>query len=186
MVKFARWAFEKFKDAEDKLGTQMRAVGEVMSIADSFGLAFFKAEQAAQQLLPIDGTVLITVAEKDRSMVDVAKQFRELGFKIIATQSTHQFLTSKDITSESILKMHEGRPNIVDAIMNGSIKLIINTPSGKLSQYDDSYIRKAAINYKAPYITTLAAAIATARGISAYKQGNPVVKSLQNYHTDIE
>jgi len=186
-VKESVFPFNMFPEVDPLLGPEMRSTGEVLGIADSFGLAFFKAEQAAQQLLPMDGTVLITVAEKDRSVaVDVAKQFRELGFKIIATQGTHQFLTSRGITSESILKMHEGRPNIVDAIMNGSIKLIINTPSGKLSQYDDSYIRKAAINYKVPYITTLAAAIATARGISAYRLGNPVVKSLQNYHTDIK
>lgn len=186
-VKESVFPFNMFPEVDPLLGPEMRSTGEVLGIADSFGLAFFKAEQAAQQLLPTDGTVLITVAEKDRSaVVDVAKQFRELGFKIIATRGTHQFLTSRDITSESILKRHEGRPNIIDAIMNGNIKLIINTPSGKLSQYDDSYIRKAAINYKVPYITTLAAAIATARGISAYRQGNPVVKSLQSYHTDIK
>jgi len=186
-VKESVFPFNMFPEVDPLLGPEMRSTGEVLGIADSFGLAFFKAEQAAQQLLPTDGTVLITVAEKDRSAVfNVAKQFRELGFKIVATQGTHQFLKSRDITSESILKMHEGRPNIVDAIMNGNIKLIINTPSGKLSQYDDSYIRKAAINYKVPYITTLAAAIATARGISAYKQGNSVLKSLQSYHTDIK
>jgi len=186
-VKESVFPFNMFPEVDPLLGPEMRSTGEVLGIADSFGLAFFKAEQAAQQLLPTDGTVLITVAEKDRSAVfNVAKQFRELGFKIIATQGTHQFLKSRDITSELILKMHEGRPNIIDAIMNGNIKLIINTPSGKSSQYDDSYIRKAAINYKVPYITTLAAAIATARGISAYRQGNSVLKSLQSYHTDIK
>jgi len=110
----------------------------------------------------------------------------ELGFKIKATQGTHQFLTGRGIKSDSILKMHEGRPNIVDAIMNGEIQLVINTPSGKLSQYDDSYIRKTAIKYKVPYITTLAAAAATAKGIAAYRQGKTGVKALQSYHADIK
>ena len=116
----------------------------------------------------------------------VILQFMQLGFIIIATQGTHQFLSSHGINSKSILKMHEGRPNITDAIMNGNIQLIINTPSGKLSQYDDSYIRKAAIKYKIPYITTLAAAVATVKGISAYRQGESAVKSLQSYHRDIK
>ena len=109
----------------------------------------------------------------------------ELGFKIKATQGTNQFLAGKGITSEPVLKMYEGRPNIVDSIMNGEIHLVINTPSGKLSQYDDSYIRKAAIKYKVPYITTLAAAIAAAKGIAMYQLTKPKVKALQSYHADI-
>ena len=130
---------------------------------------------------------LITVAEKDRAAVaDVAKQFNSLGFKIRTTQGTHQFLADHGIESELILKMHEGRPNIVDAITNGEIQLVINTPSGKLSQYDDSYIRKSAIKYKVPYITTLAAASATAKGIHAFRHGKFGVKSLQSYHADIK
>jgi len=185
-VKESVFPFNMFPEVDPLLGPEMRSTGEVLGIADSFGLAFFKAEQAAQQLLPTDGTVLITVAEKDRPAVaDVARQFMELGFRIIATQGTHQFLADQGIASESILKMHEGRPNITDAIMNGIVQLVINTPSGKLSQHDDSYIRKTAIKYKVPYITTLAAAMATARGISVHRQGKSVVKSLQSYHTDI-
>jgi carbamoyl-phosphate synthase large subunit len=185
-VKESVFPFNMFPEVDPLLGPEMRSTGEVLGIADSFGLAFFKAEQAAQQLLPTEGVVLITVAEKDKStVIDVARQFMKLGFKIIATQGTHHFLTCQGIASESILKMHEGRPNITDAIMNGNIQLVINTPSGKLSQYDDSYIRKAAIKYKVPYITTLAAAMATARGISAHRQGKSVVKSLQSYHADI-
>ncbi|MFC2046908.1 carbamoyl-phosphate synthase large subunit, partial [Chloroflexota bacterium] len=185
-VKESVFPFNMFSEVDPLLGPEMRSTGEVLGIGDSFGLAFFKAEQAAQQLLPTDGTVLITVAEKARSAVtDVARQFTQLGFRIVATQGTHQFLSSYGIVSESILKMHEGRPNIMDAIMNRNIQLVINTPSGKLSQYDDSYIRKAAIKYKVPYITTLAAAVATVRGISAYGQGKSAVKSLQSYHDDI-
>jgi carbamoyl-phosphate synthase large subunit len=186
-VKEAVFPFNMFPEVDPVLGPEMRSTGEVLGIADSFGLAFFKAEEAAQQLLPTDGTALITVSTKDRPAVtDVAKQFAELGFKIRATQGTHQFLASRGIKSDLILKMHEGRPNIVDAIKNGEIQLVINTPSGKLSQYDDSYIRKAAIQYKVPYITTLAAATAAAKGIAAYRQGKSGVKALQSYHADIK
>jgi len=185
-VKEAVFPFNMFPEVDPTLGPEMRSTGEVLGIADSFGLAFFKAQEAAQQLLPNNGTVLITVSAEDRPAVfEVAKQFTELGFKIRATAGTHQFLASQGIESESILKMHEGRPNIVDAIKNGEIQLVINTPSGKLSQHDDSYIRKAAIQYKVPYITTLAAGTAAAKGIAAYHQGKTGVKSLQSYHADI-
>jgi carbamoyl-phosphate synthase large subunit len=164
----------------------MRSTGEVLGIADSFGLAYFKAEEAAQQLLPTEGTVLITVSVKERPAVSaVAEQFTKLGFRIKATRGTHQFLADQGIKSDLILKMHEGRPNIADGIKNGEIQLVINTPSGKLSQYDDSYIRKAAIAYKVPYITTLAAAIAAAKGIAAYRRGKSGVRSLQSYHAGI-
>ena len=186
-VKEAVFPFNMFPEVDPLLGPEMRSTGEVLGIADSFGLAFFKAEEAAQQMLPADGTVLITVSPKDRPAVyDVAEQFAKLGFKIKATQGTHQFLTSQGIKSDLILKMQEGRPNIVDAIMNREINLVINTPSSKLSQHDDSYIRKTAIKYKVPYITTLAAAIAAAKGVMAYWQARPEVKSIQRYHSDIK
>jgi len=156
-VKEAVFPFPMFPETDPILGPEMRSTGEVLGIASSFGLAYFKAEEAAQQLLPVEGTVLITVADNDRQAVlDVARQFAELGFKIRATRGTHHFLAKQGIAAERILKMHEGRPNITDGIMNGEIQLVINTPSGKLSQHDDSYIRKAAIKYKVPYITTLA------------------------------
>ncbi len=184
-VKEAVFPFNMLPEVDPILGPEMRSTGEVLGIADSFGLAFFKAQEAAQQLLPLDGTVLMTVSTNDRPAVsEVAKQFAELGFKIKATQGTRHFLASQSIESELILKMHEGRPNIVDGIMKGEIQLVINTPSGKLSQYDDSYIRKAAIKYKVPYITTLAAAAAAVKGITAYRQGKSGVRSLQSYHVD--
>jgi len=186
-VKEAVFPFNMYPEVDPLLGPEMRSTGEVLGIADSFGLAFFKAEVAAQQLLPLDGTVLMTVSPKDRPAVyEVATQFAKLGFKIKATQGTHEFLTSRGIPSEMILKLHEGRPNIADGITNGEIQLVINTPSGKLSQYDDSYIRKAAIKYKVPYITTLAAATAAAKGITAYRQVKTGVKSLQRYHSEIK
>jgi len=185
-VKEAVFPFNMLPEVDPILGPEMRSTGEVLGIANSFGLAFFKAELAAQQILPEKGTVLITVSPKDRPAVrDAARQFAELGFNIKATQGTNEFLDGQGIKSELILKMHEGRPNIVDAIMNGEIHLVINTPSGKLSQYDDSYIRKAAIKYKVPYITTLAAAMAAAKGIAAHRKAKSGVKSLQRYHADI-
>ena len=185
-VKEAVFPFPMLPEVDPILGPEMRSTGEVLGIANSFGLAFYKAEIAAQQLLPAEGTVLITVSPEDRPAVfESAKQFAELGFTIKATQGTGQFLTSRGIKSDLILKIYEGRPNIVDGIKNGEIQLIINTPSGKLSQYDDSYIRKTAIKYKVPYITTLAAATAAAKGIAAYRQTKPEVKSLQSYHQDI-
>ncbi|MBL7165830.1 MAG: carbamoyl-phosphate synthase large subunit [Dehalococcoidales bacterium] len=183
-VKEAVFPFNMFPEVDPVLGPEMRSTGEVLGIADSFGLAFFKAEEAAKQLLPTEGTVLITVSEKERpSVTEVARSFADLGFKIKATRGTRQFLAGEGIESELILKMHEGRPNIADGIMNGEINLVINTPVGKLSQYDDSYIRKTAIKYKVPYITTLAAATAAAKGIAAYRRGGSGVRSLQDYHS---
>jgi len=185
-VKEAVFPFNMFPEVDPLLGPEMRSTGEVLGMADSFGLAFYKAQEGAQQLLPSEGSVLITVSEKERpAVLEVAREFDKLGFKIKSTIGTHTFLSEHDIQSELILKMHEGRPNIVDGIKNKEIQLVINTPSGKLSKHDDSYIRKAAIKYKVPYITTLAAALAAARGVAAYRQGKDSVKSLQDYHAGI-
>ncbi len=185
-VKESVFPFNMFPDVDPLLRPEMQSTGEVLGIANSFGLAFWKAQEAVASL-PTDGTVLITVADDDRPAVgEVARQFADLGFKIKATTGTHDFLASKGIPSEPILKEHEGRPNVTDAIKNGEIQLVINTPSGKLSKHDDSYIRKAAVKYKVPYITTLAAAMAAAKGVAAYRQGKSGVKSLQSYHADIK
>ncbi len=184
-IKEAVFPFNMFPEVDPLLGPEMKSTGEVLGIAESFGMAFWKAQEAVTPL-PTSGTVLITVADYDRPAVgDVAKQFANLSFKIMATAGTHAFLTSQGIPSTHILKEHEGRPNISDAIKNKEIQLVINTPVGKLSRYDDSYIRKAAIKYKVPYITTLAAATAAAKGIAAYLAGKSDVRSLQKYHADI-
>jgi carbamoyl-phosphate synthase large subunit len=186
-VKEAVFPFNMFPEVDPILGPEMRSTGEVLGLADSFGLAFFKAQEAAQQRLPSEGTVLITVAERDRAgILETAREFEKLGFKIKATIGTHKFLADHGLVSEPILKMHEGRPNIVDGIKNREIHLLINTPGGRLSKYDDSYIRKAAIKYKVPYITTTAAAIAAARGIAAHRRLHSGVRSLQSYHADIK
>jgi len=164
----------------------MRSTGEVLGLADSFPLAFFKSQQAAKQNLPSGGTVLITVTDRDKAAtIEIAKEFQNLAFKIKATEGTHRFLANNGIETELILKMHEGRPNIVDAVKNAEIQLIINTPSGKLSKYDDSYIRKAAIKYSVPYITTPAAAAAAVKGIAASRTKPAIVRSLQSYHSNI-
>ena len=184
-VKEAVFPFNMFPEVDPLLGPEMRSTGEVLGIANSFGLAYWKAQEAITPL-PTAGTVLITVSQGDRAMVgEVARQFSRLGFKIRATAGTHAHLLTCGVQSEPILKEHEGRPNITDAIKNREIQLVVNTPSGKLSKYDDSYIRKSAIKYRVPYITTLTAAMAAARGIAAYRQGKSDVRSLQSYHADI-
>jgi len=186
-VKEAVFPFAMFPEDDPVLGPEMRSTGEVLGLDNSFELAYYKAEAAALQLLPTTGTVLITVSEQDRiAALEVADQFSKLGFHIKATVGTHHFLAQHGIKTDMILKMHEGRPNIVDGIINGEIDLIINTPSGKQSKYDDSYIRKAAIKYKIPYITTLAAATAAARGINSHLISSLGVKSLQEYHAEIQ
>jgi len=185
-VKEAVFPFSMFPEVDPILGPEMRSTGEVLGMADSFGLAFLKAQLAAGQILPTEGTVLITVTETDRpAVLEVARLFSTLGFNIKATDGTEQFLNSHYIRAERVMKLHEGRPNIIDAIKNKKIDLVINTPSGKLGKHDDSYIRQAAIAYKVPYITTLAAALAAARGIVAKLRGKEGVKSLQEYHADI-
>jgi len=185
-VKEAVFPFNMFPEVDPLLGPEMRSTGEVLGLAESFGLAYFKAQEAAQQGLPEEGVVLITVSDQDRpGVLEVARQFETLGFKIMATQGTYRFLADQGVTCELIRKMHEGRPNIVDAIKNKEIQLVVNTPSGKLSKHDDSYIRKAAIKHKVPYITTIAAALAAARGIAAHRRLKSRVRSVQSYHADI-
>jgi carbamoyl-phosphate synthase large subunit len=185
-VKEAVFPFNMFPEVDPVLGPEMKSTGEVLGMAQSFGLAYWKAEEAVTPL-PTSGTILITVAERDRAdAVAVVKEFIKLGFKIRATRGTGNYLAARGVNSEVILKEHEGRPNITDAIKNKEIQLVINTPVGKLSMYDDSYIRKSAIKYKVPYITSLTAAMAAAKGIAAYCSGKSEVKSLQAYHADIK
>ncbi len=185
-VKEAVFPFNMFPEVDPVLGPEMRSTGEVLGMADSFGLAFHKAQAATQQGLPSEGTVLMTIADEDKpAAVEVARQFSQLGFRILATQGTHNCLKDNGIVSEVVAKLAEGRPNLVDSIKNEQVDLVINTPNGEQSESDDSYIRKTAVRYKLPYITTTAAALAAARGIAAFKAGRGGVKSLQEYHADI-
>ncbi|MDF1542816.1 MAG: carbamoyl-phosphate synthase large subunit [Anaerosomatales bacterium] len=195
-VKEAVFPFTMFPEVDPLLGPEMRSTGEVLGMGSSLGLAFHKAQEATGSRLPSEGTVLITVAERDRrgiekpgssgaKILEAAREFERAGLKIRATGGTHAFLLENGVSSESILKVHEGRPNIEDAIKNGEIVLVVNTPAGKSSEFDDSYIRKAAIKHRVPYITTTAAALAAARGVVAHAEGRESVRSLQSYHAGI-
>jgi len=186
-VKEAVFPFTMFPEVDPVLGPEMRSTGEVLGMAESFGLAFYKAQEGAKQFLPLKGNVLISVNKKDREeSLKLAGMFNNLNFKIYATKGTHKFLTDNNIKAEMIFKLHEDRPNIVDRIMNNEIHLIINTPAGKNSEYDDSYIRKNAIKYRVPYITTIQAAYAAIKGIEKRKEGEYSVKQLQEYHKGIK
>ncbi|MGB2727604.1 MAG: hypothetical protein WBD09_03890 [Halobacteriota archaeon] len=174
-----------FPDVDPVLGPEMKSTGEVMGIASSFGLAFYKAQEAAGMKLPTEGTVLISVADADKNkedILEVATRLNKIGFKILATKGTKAFLDTNGIKSELAVKLHEGRPNITDDIHNGRVQIVINIPSGWEGKHDDSYIRQAAIQHKIPYITTTAAAMATVAGIETVKCGNVEVKSIQEYH----
>ena len=186
-VKEAVFPFNMFQEVDPLLGPEMRSTGEVLGIAPDFGEAYYKAQEATKNPLPLEGTVLISVNKNDKKeLPEVAKAFNEIGFKILATGTTYDLIVSLGIPAEKIKKMQEGRPNIVDAITNKEIQLIINTPAGKDKIFDDSYIRKNAIKHRVPYITTMAAAKASAAGIKALKeQGQIGVKSLQDIHKGI-
>ena len=186
-VKEAVFPFNMFPAIDPLLGPEMRSTGEVLGMADSYGMAFFKSQEATQSSLPIKGTVLITIADRDKNRIlPAARNFQDMGFRIVSTSGTRQFLEDNGIRAELILKVHEGRPNIVDAIKNCEIDLVVNTPAGRLSEYDDSYIRKNAIKYKIPYITTTSAALSATQGIKDRQNGQYKVKSLQDYHSEIE
>jgi carbamoyl-phosphate synthase large subunit len=186
-VKEAVFPFNMFHEVDPILGPEMRSTGEVLGMADSFELAFYKAQEAAQQQLPLEGTVLLSVTDPDKKeALEVAGEFAKLGFKLIATEGTQQYLAAHGVDCERILKMSAGRPNIADAIKNGEIQLVINTPIGKRGVTDDSYIRKTAIKYKIPYMTTMAAAKAAAKGIAAHRHKEAGVFSLQRYHAGIK
>ncbi|MCD8125066.1 MAG: carbamoyl-phosphate synthase large subunit [Lachnospiraceae bacterium] len=186
-VKEAVFPFNMFPEVDPLLGPEMRSTGEVLGLAGSVGEAFFKAQEATQTRLPLEGTVLISVSDRDKpEAAEIARSFAEDGFRILATGSTYKLLTEAGIEAERVRKIYEGRPNILDLITNGKIQLIVNTPIGKAGAHDDSYLRKAAIKAKIPYMTTMAAARATAEGIRAAKaEDDGTVISLQDLHASI-
>ncbi len=187
-VKEAVFPFKMFQEVDPVLGPEMRSTGEVLGISRTPGGAFFKAEEGASATLPLEGTVLISVNRKDKDeIVEVAKLFDEAGFKIVATGTTCDTINAAGIEAEKVLKLYEGRPNILDLMTNGDIDLIVNSPAGKESVHDDSYLRKAAIKNRIPYITTVAAARAAAEGIAYVKEdGKGNVRSLQEWHSMIK
>jgi carbamoyl-phosphate synthase large subunit len=181
-VKEAVFPFNMFPEVDPILGPEMRSTGEVLGLSHSFGRAFFKAQEATQVTLPLEGTVLFTIADRDKkAALEPVRRFRDLGFGIMATPGTHGFLKASGIQAERVQKLGYGRPDLVDAIKNGEVQLLVNTPSGRQSAQHSSEVRQAAIKYKIPYITTTAAAIAAAKGIAARRQGAPKVRSLQAY-----
>jgi carbamoyl-phosphate synthase large subunit len=184
-VKESVFPFNMFAEVDPVLGPEMRSTGEVLGLSENFGLAFYKAEAAAQQILPMRGTVLITVNKKDRPQaLQVARELSGLGFGIMTTNGTGRYMAENGLDSTAVMKLHQGRPNIIDHIKNNEIQLIINSPQGRQSEHDDSYIRKAAIKYRIPYITTMAAATAAVKSIRARDHGHLEVRSLQSYHAD--
>jgi len=186
-VKEAVFPFNMFPEVDPVLGPEMRSTGEVLGLSHSFGRAFFKAQEATQMALPLEGAVLFTVADRDKTAaLEPVRRFRELGFKIMATEGTHRFLKQRGIDTVVVSKLDLGRPNLMDAIKSGEIQLLVNTPSGRKSSHDSSNIRRAAIKYKIPYITTTVAAISAAKGIAARREGPPKVRPLQLYHAQID
>lgn len=187
-VKEAVFPFNMFQEVDPVLGPEMRSTGEVLGLSRFYGEAFFKAQEATQTKLPLEGTVLITVNDKDKGeVVDLARDFADTGFKILASKHTGKLIQDAGIEVEIVNKLQEGRPNILDLITNGKIDLIVNTPIGKDRNVDDSYLRKAAIKKKVPYMTTMAAAKATVSGIQSLKKpGCGEVKSLQELHSEIK
>lgn len=186
-VKEAVFPFNMFPEVDPILGPEMRSTGEVLGLSKSYGEAFFKAQEAVQSKLPLAGTVLISVNKKDKDeVVEVARSLADDGFKVVATEGTYNLITAAGIPATKAKKLYEGRPNVGDMITNGDFDLIINSPVGKDSVHDDSYLRKAAIKAKAPYITTVAAAKVTAEGIHYLKtHKGSEVKSLQELHGEI-
>ena len=186
-VKEAVFPFNMFQEVDPVLGPEMRSTGEVLGLSHSYGEAFYKAQEAIQSKLPLEGTVLISVNNKDKDeVIEVAKSFASDGFKIVATGGTYDIIASAGIPAVKVKKLYEGRPNVADMITNGDIQLIVNSPIGKDSIHDDSYLRKAAIKAKVPYITTVAAARVTAEGIHYVKtHKSSELKSLQALHSEI-
>ena len=186
-VKEAVFPFNMFQEVDPVLGPEMRSTGEVLGLSASYGEAFYKAQEATQSTLPLSGTVLISVNKRDKvESVEVAKKLYNDGFKILATGDTYVRITEAGIPAEKVKKLDEGRPNVLDIITNNQVDLIVNSPVGKDSKTDDSYLRKAAIKAKVPYITTMAAALATADGIHKVKTSvNDDIKSLQELHNEI-
>ncbi len=187
-VKEAVFPFNMFPEVDPLLGPEMRSTGEVLGLADTVGEAYFKAQEATQSRLPLKGKVLISVSDRDKGeLVQVATLFKEAGFDILATTNTRKFLAEAGIEAGKALKMKEGRPNLYDIITNGTVDLVINTPKGNGPVAEDSYVRKACIKSRVPYITTMAAALASAKGIlTEQKEGSKKVVSLQELHSHIQ
>jgi carbamoyl-phosphate synthase large subunit len=182
-VKEAVFPFAKLPNVDTLLGPEMRSTGEVMGIADSFGMAFAKAQVGADGALPLEGAVFVTVNDHDKPTVTpIVRRFHEMGFRILATEGTARYLNGRGIPAERVLKVHEGRPNPSDLIVSGEVQLLINTPLGKLTQRDDYYIRRTALQHRVPYTTTMSAASAACDAVLALRSRRGTVRCLQEWY----
>jgi carbamoyl-phosphate synthase large subunit len=182
-VKEAVFPFSKLPGVDLILGPEMRSTGEVMGIADSFGMAFAKAQISAEGALPLEGSVFVTVNDHDKAnVVPIARRFHALGFRVLGTEGTAKYLRARGIPTERVRKVYEGRPNAIDLLVSGQIQLLINTPLGKLTQQDDYAIRRAALQHRVPYTTTLSAASAACDAIIALRSRAGEVRPLQEWH----
>jgi carbamoyl-phosphate synthase large subunit len=186
-VKEAVFPFLKLPGVDPLLGPEMKSTGEVMGIDYNFGVAYYKAELGAGMRLPLNGRVFISVKKADRTKIlPVAKKLQDMGFEITATDGTANFLNENGVKADVTLKISQGRPNIIDAIINRQVDLIINTPTGKRGKTEGYYLRRAAVDHNIPYITTISGAIAAVKGIEAIKNAEPTIKSVQEYHRESE
>jgi carbamoyl-phosphate synthase large subunit len=184
-VKEAVFPFTKFRAFDPILGPEMRSTGEVMGIADSFGMAFAKAQEAADNQLPLEGAIFVTVSDDDKpSVMPIVGRFHEMGFTLYATDGTAKYLRGRGIPTRSVKKVHEGRPNGIDLMVNGEVQLLINTPLGKHAQHDDYLLRRTAIAQRVSYTTTMSAATAACDAILALRSRRASVRSLQEWHKD--
>jgi len=182
-VKEAVFPFTKLPGVDTLLGPEMRSTGEAMGLADSFGMAFAKAQIAAEGSLPLEGTIFVTVNDHDKpTVLPIARRFHEMGFRVLATEGTERYLRGRGVPAERVLKVHEGRPNAIDLIVSGEVQLLINTPLGKFTQVDDYAIRRAALVHRVPYTTTMSAASAACDAIIALRSRTGSVRSLQEWH----
>ncbi|MGQ0537452.1 MAG: ATP-binding protein, partial [Gemmatimonadaceae bacterium] len=185
-VKEAVFPFNKFREFDPVLGPEMRSTGEVMGIANSFGAAFAKAQLAADNRLPIEGAIFVSVNDSDKAgLVPIAGRFHEMGFTLYATEGTARYLRARAIPAKLVRKIHEGRPNVTDLMLNGDVQLLINTPLGKHAQADDYSMRQTAISSRISYTTTLSAARAASDGILSLRSRRPAVKALQDWHAEL-
>jgi carbamoyl-phosphate synthase large subunit len=186
-VKESVFPFSRFPGVDTLLGPEMKSTGEVMGIGTCFGLAFAKSQMAAGQRLPLSGTVFISVRDEDKqAILDIASDFRNLGFRIAATKGTSGFLLGHGISNTRVKKVREGRPHVVDMIKNGEIDLVVNTTSDKKAIAESFSIRRTALIFGIPYTTTLAGARATAQAIRSMMKGDIEVKTIQEYHMGID
>jgi carbamoyl-phosphate synthase large subunit len=182
-IKTPVFPFVKFPGVDPVLGPEMRSTGEVMGVAESFGAAFLKAQQGAGTLLPREGAVFISVNDGDkREIVDLARKLHDMGFKLVATRGTQRKIEGAGLPCGFVYKVNEGRPNVTDLVRSEQIDLIINTPLGRVSFYDERSIRRAAMQYSVPCVTTMTGAVATVAAIRALREEEMTVRSLQEYH----